>query len=173
MSGWWRWWHDDAFEMLYNHDNLLGARFSSSVLSDCASVYLQWRCKVPVVTKQNEMTGGETGDEAFDWSIAVHSVVYDTHKSQSASLRWHTVETPRILCMHVFLSQILVNCYSSDDTVVKNGLSNSQEALWQRRGHAIWLNILLQPFHDNTVTLGGKKKTWLFVVTSKRWRTIL
>lgn len=41
---------DDAFQMLCYHDNLWGACFPSSVLSDSASVYLHWRCKVSVVT---------------------------------------------------------------------------------------------------------------------------
>ena len=91
--------------------------FCSSFVIICAERLhlcknLPWRCKVAVVAAavlgtwtENEMSGIRFSREIFDWSLVVPSVVNDAHWSQSASLHWHLVETPQMLCIHAFLSQ--------------------------------------------------------------------
>lgn len=78
---------NDAFEMLCYHDNLWWACFSSSVLSDCSvfitALEVKFQLWPPLFWLNKQKMRRQK--RWFDWSIAVHSVAYDTQKASLLS----------------------------------------------------------------------------------------
>lgn len=134
--------------------------------------FLLW---VPLLDNIQWIDWWRNGDEAFDWSVAVHSVVHDIQRASllpciGTWLRCHRC------CIHMYFVTKLVQSYGRNYIVMKIDFWNSEEFFRPRRSPAVWI-LMFYHNHSMTVVMCSKKTSlipqqWLFVVISSKWHTI-